>query len=138
MLLFAAFTVTLGTLLIQGLTLRPLVVALRVAQDATVEREVREARVAMAEAALDSLTDDRDHEAEMLRAELQAERRMAAAAQEGEGRPLFVITTLRAKILAARRRRLLALRSEGVIGDDAFHRLEEELDLLELAVATRT
>jgi CPA1 family monovalent cation:H+ antiporter len=138
MLLFAAFTVTLGTLLIQGLTLRPLVVALRVPQDATVEREVREARVATAEAALDALTDDREHEAEVLRAELQAERRMAAAAQEGEGRPLFVITTLRAKILAARRRRLLALRSEGVIGDEAFHRLEEELDLLELAVATRT
>jgi CPA1 family monovalent cation:H+ antiporter len=48
MLLFAAFTVTLGTLLIQGLTLRPLVLALRVPEDTTVEREVQHARFAIA------------------------------------------------------------------------------------------
>jgi monovalent cation/hydrogen antiporter len=45
---------------------------------------------------------------------------------------------LRAKTLAARRERLLTMRTEGVIGDEAFHRLEEELDLSELATATRT
>jgi hypothetical protein len=44
---------------------------------------------------------------------------------------------LRAKTLAARRDRLLAMRSKGVIGDEAFHRLEEELDLSDVAVATR-
>ena len=42
------------------------------------------------------------------------------------------------KMLAARRERLLALRSDGVIGDEVFHRLEEELDLADIAVATRT
>jgi NhaP-type Na+/H+ or K+/H+ antiporter len=45
MLLFAAFTVTLGTLLIQGLTLRPLVLALQVTEDTTIEREVHHARL---------------------------------------------------------------------------------------------
>ena len=39
------------------------------------------------------------------------------------------------KYLAARRDRLLAMRSDGVIGDEAFHRLEEELDFADLAVA---
>src|SRR3954465_13888672 len=86
MLLFAAFTVTLGTLLIQGLTLRALVLALHVPDDATVEREVREARVATAEAALAAVAGEPGQEAEALRAELQAERRMAAAAHEGDGR----------------------------------------------------
>jgi hypothetical protein len=44
MLLFAAFTVTLGTLLIQGLTLRPLALALCLRDDEdTVAREVRAA-----------------------------------------------------------------------------------------------
>ena len=32
---------------------------------------------------------------------------------------------------------LLAMRSDGVIGDEAFHRIEEELDLAELAGAGR-
>jgi CPA1 family monovalent cation:H+ antiporter len=138
MLLFAAFTVTLGTLLLQGLTLRPLVIALRLHHDPTVEREVREARIATAEAALAALKDEPGQEADAVRAELQAERRIAAAAEEGEGRPIFIRTTLRARMLRERRKCLVALRSNGAIGDQAFHRLEEELDLLELAVATRT
>src|SRR4051794_21214421 len=77
-------------------------------------------------------------EAEALRAELQAERRMAAAAHEGDGRPISPVTALRAKAVAVRRNRLLAMRSDGVIGDEAFHQLEEELDFWELAAGTRT
>ena len=42
-----------------------------------------------------------------------------------------------AKALAARRQQLLEMRREGVIGDAAFHRIEEELDLADLAVAAR-
>jgi hypothetical protein len=44
---------------------------------------------------------------------------------------------LGAKILPARRDRLVAMRSDGVIGDEAFHRLEEELDFADLALTTR-
>ncbi|MBL8659620.1 MAG: sodium:proton antiporter [Rhodospirillales bacterium] len=138
MLLFAAFTVTFGTLLIQGLTLRPLVLALRMGDDATVDREVRAARIATAEAALDALRGESGREFEMLQAELDTERRIAAAAGQGDGRPTLPEKALRAKVLAERRKTLLAMRNGGVIGDEAFHRLEEELDLADLAVATRT
>jgi monovalent cation/hydrogen antiporter len=138
MLLFAAFTVTLGTLLIHGLTLRPLVLALRVRDDAIVDREVRDARIVTAEAALTALSDEAGQEAEALRAELQAERRIAATADKGDGRPSFPAKALRAKTLAARRNRLLAMRKDGAIGDEAFHRLEEELDYSDLAVGTQT
>jgi hypothetical protein len=138
MLLFVAFTVTLGTLLIQGSTLRPLVLALHVRPDATVEREVRQARLAAAEAALAALADEPGQEAEALRAEPQAEHRITGVADESDARPVLRTAALRAKTLAARRHRLLALRTQGVIGDEAFHRLEEELDLSELATATRT
>ena len=41
MLLFAAFTATLGTLLVQGLTLRLLVLALHLNDDDPINREVR-------------------------------------------------------------------------------------------------
>lgn len=34
--------------------------------------------------------------------------------------------------MAAQRRRLAALRADGTIGDDAFHRVEEELDWADL------
>ena len=35
--------------------------------------------------------------------------------------------------MAAERRRLSALRTDGTIGDDAFHKVEEELDRAELS-----
>jgi CPA1 family monovalent cation:H+ antiporter len=35
---------------------------------------------------------------------------------------------LRARIVAAQRRAIVAMRDEGEIGDDAFHRVEERLD----------
>jgi hypothetical protein len=37
----------------------------------------------------------------------------------------------------SRHGRYSVLRGEGVIGDEAFHRLEEELDFLDLALATQ-
>ena len=135
MLLFAAFTVTLGTLLIQGLTLRPLVLALQMPEDNTVERELQDARLAIAQAALAALGEDAGEEADILRQRLRAESKTAAAAQETLDRSNTPSTALRAKILAVRRECLLALRSDGVIGDDAFHRLEEELDFADLALA---
>jgi hypothetical protein len=36
------------------------------------------------------------------------------------------------RVVAAERRRLVELRDNGSIGDDAFHRVEEELDWAEL------
>ena len=137
MLLFAAFTVTLGTLLIQGLTLRPLVLALQMPEDNTVERELQDARLAIAQAALAALGQDAGEEAEILRQRLRAESQTAAAAQETLDRSNTPSTALRAKILAVRRECLLALRGDGVIGDDAFHRLEEELDFADLALARK-
>jgi NhaP-type Na+/H+ or K+/H+ antiporter len=137
MLLFAALTVTLGTLLIQGLTLRPLVLALRVRDDEdTVARELRTARLATTEAALASLSEEAGEEAETLRAELQAELWITANLDESAG-PILPTKALRAKTLAAQRDRLLAMRSDGVIGDVAFHQLEEELDFSEVAVLKR-
>ena len=39
--------------------------------------------------------------------------------------------------LEASRRAVLAMRAGGDIGDDAFHRIEEELDWLEMSGRTR-
>jgi hypothetical protein len=68
----------------------------------------------------------------------QAELRITANLDESAGRPILPTKALRAKTLAAQRDRLLAMRSDGVIGDEAFHQLEEELDFSELAVLKRS
>jgi monovalent cation/hydrogen antiporter len=57
LILFSAFCVVLGTLIIQGLTLRPLLFALAIKRDTTVDREANLAHLAAAEAALKALDD---------------------------------------------------------------------------------
>lgn len=52
--------------------------------------------------------------------------KVAAAAPGGNGQHP------RLRALEAERRTLSDLRSRGIIGDDAFHRVEEELDWAEL------
>jgi CPA1 family monovalent cation:H+ antiporter len=137
-LLFVAFFVTLGTLLIQGPTLRPLVLALGVRGDAEVNRELRAARSAMADAALSALGDEAGEEANALRAELEAERQTVASGGKGDRELTFRWNTLRGRILAVRRERLLAMWNQGLIGDEGFHRLEEQLDFEDLAASDRT
>jgi hypothetical protein len=132
LLLFASFCVVLGTLVVQGLTLRPLLSRLALPLDDSVEEEVALARTEAARAALDALAADagadRDAEARHL-LERGYRARLEACARSGDG---FADPTglgaLRRRALTAERARLAALRREERIGDDAFHRVEEELD----------
>jgi Na+/H+ antiporter len=133
LLLFTAFGVTLGTLVIQGLTLRPLMLRLGLEDDRPVEREVREARAELAAAAIDALQHEHGPVADRLRKELEGQRRFAAAADDGDGHVPLDSQQLLWRTVVPRRRRLLQLRDDGTIGDDAFHQLERELDFAELA-----
>jgi Na+/H+ antiporter len=135
LLLFTAFGVALGTLVIQGLTLRPLLIWLNLHDDRPVEREVRVARHALARTALLSLADDKSPEADILRRELEAEQEAALDAERGEYRLVLPLQRLRRRTIPARREKLLLLRRERLIGDDAFHTLEAELDYAELAAS---
>jgi CPA1 family monovalent cation:H+ antiporter len=138
LILFTAFCVVLGTLVIQGMTVRPLMRALAIGGDDSVEREVRLARAETARAALDALNHpDGDVEAAQLlrrnyqerlqRAEQSATQRQSARSDGPSG---FARVQRRAH--GAQRRTLSELRATGVIGDDAFHRVEEELDWAEV------
>ena len=102
---------------------------LRLASDDVVEREVQSARIELADVAHHALEAHTGPEAEALRSQLQTQR--AAAAAEG-GAAALRIQSVRRLTLDRRRARLLELRRTGVIGNDAFHRLEEELDLADL------
>ena len=133
LLLFTAFAVVLGTLILQGLTLRPLMLALRFAGDRVIEDEVQSARAELTRAALRVIESEEVSEA---RAAVwrEYEARLATATVEAPagtntGSELALIQS---RAIAAERRTLNQLRNRGDIGDDAFHRLEEELDWAEV------
>jgi CPA1 family monovalent cation:H+ antiporter len=140
LILFSAFSVVLGTLVIQGLTLKPLMALLGLEHDDAVEREVRLARVETLRAGKAALVDGAgDTEAaELLRRQYEVRLAQAEARHTGrrtEARESDPSVELAAAALAAtraERRRLSELRADGTIGDDAFHQIEEELDRAEL------
>jgi Na+/H+ antiporter len=133
LLLFSAFSVVLGTLILQGLTLRPLMMALKFADDRVIEDEVRLARAELTRAALQVLDSENDSEATaVVRREYEARLKTDtnhASASESNGSALAMIES---RAIAAERQALGELRSRGDIGDDAFHHLEEELDWAEV------
>jgi len=140
LIIFITFAVIFGTLVVQGLTLAPLVNWLRVEEDRSGENEERHARLALAEAALDHLDGTMDarnlqaHQVHGVRQEY-VQRVRSLRGLDGEGpahAPLALTTDLRRTAIEAQRRRLLTLRDEEVIGDDVLHRLQHELDLEEL------
>jgi monovalent cation/hydrogen antiporter len=133
LLLFTAFAVVLGTLILQGLTLHPLMVALRFAGDRVIEDEVRLARAELTRAALQVLDSEAVSEARAaVRREYEA--RLATDTLEAHtGRNAgSELALIQSRAIAAERRTLGQLRNRGDIGDDAFHRLEEELDWAEV------
>jgi Na+/H+ antiporter len=136
LIVFAAFSVVLGTLVVQGMTLRPLTNMLGLEEDQSVEREVRLGRGDMLRAALSAVAErDGGEVSDLLRR--RYELRLRREAGEGSGAPLDRGDGQREaavvqKALSAERQRLVALRADGTIGDTAFQRLEQELDFEEL------
>jgi CPA1 family monovalent cation:H+ antiporter len=139
LILVTAFGVVLGTLVFQGLTLRPLLLHLRLEDDGTVDREVRSARVETLRAAKEAAAACPGAEtAELVRHRYDLQLRRAEAevgapeevAADVDGRQADA-RVVRVATEAARRR-LVALRADGTIGDAAFQRVEEELDWADL------
>ena len=134
LILLTACSVVLGSLVIQGLTLRPLILVLKLKQDDPVAVEVARARGIAYRAALDEIEGDPSEEAEILRLEYRAMLMRGESDPDG-GVPTSELPAdpLRRRAIDAARRSILSLRRSEEIGDDAFHQLEEELDRAELS-----
>lgn len=149
LILYLTFSVILGTLLIQGLTLPLLIKLLGVDdRDETLEREENEARLAATQAALarlDELVSEEwvlEDTVERVRGSYRfRERRFAALVPDGEfdggidgdgidyeSRTVAYQRLLR-EVLDAQRATLLELRKGGHINDEVLRRIERELDL---------
>jgi Na+/H+ antiporter len=134
LLVFFTFVVILVTLVVQGLTLAPLIRRLKLGTDHSSREEQRLARTAMGKAALAAV--DRVAQegnalpgvVERIRAELGE--RMAAAsplAQLSDSSHAHA-TRVRLTAVRAAREELIRLWQEGTISDEVLHHIEEELD----------
>lgn len=136
LILFCAFAVVLVTLVVQGMTLRPLMAWVGLKDDGAVEREVKLARAETARAALKALEAHQPiPSVETLRREYQARIRLSEG--EAQSAERATLAQVLGRAVAAQRRALVELRARSVIGDDAFHVAEEEIDLLELTADER-
>ena len=134
LIVLTAFSVVLGTLVLQGLTLRPLIQALHLKDDDPVGREVEEARKRALAAALSSFEGDTSPAAEAVRQEFTSHLGRVgvdASAREESHQDIH------RRALDAARRVVFDMRARDEIGDDAFHLLEEEFDRVEMGSGAR-
>jgi monovalent cation/hydrogen antiporter len=125
-----AFVVVLGTLVLQGLTLRPLLAVLKLPPDTTVEEEVQLARKVALKAALQTVGEEDSPAAERLRLDYEE---ALAHVRSGRNPRHREANVLRKQAVVAARIAIEDLLEAESIGDDAYHRIEEELDWLELS-----
>ncbi|MBX4962717.1 cation:proton antiporter [Rhizobium binae] len=130
-ILLSALAVVLGTLVVQGLTLGPLIRLLNFDPDTSLDRDLTRTRIALIDAALTELEGE-DKTTRILRDVYTSEREIAADGKHP--REVSKLDKQRRGVIVAKRRKLAAMRHSDEIDDDVFHILEQELDWAELAV----
>jgi monovalent cation/hydrogen antiporter len=125
-----AFCVVLATLVLQGLTLAPLVKVLKLDQSEDAQRELSSARAALAKAGLASIAGQQGPEVENLRYRLSL--KQSTCLKETSSEALERLRELTLKAIEAEREELETLRIKDQIGADAYLALQEHLDWTEL------
>jgi len=138
LIVLTAFSVVLGTLVIQGLTLKPLLRALNLNDDDPVGRELRTARLRALDAGLASLAGHDAAVAEAVRREFTSHLAEEPPNAQAGDPTRSTESELHRRAVEAARHAVLAMRASHEIGDDAFHQIEEELDWLEMATGRTT
>ncbi|PTQ07853.1 sodium:proton antiporter [Sphingomonas oleivorans] len=133
LIVLSSLAVVLGTLIGQGLTLGPLIRLFHLKPDDSFGDEVAVTRVALLDAALQSLSGLEGSAASNLREGYIADRTVAA--QYRDPRALSEADQLRRLTLIEMRATLSSIRGAGTIEDDVFHAIQEELDWAELAAS---
>jgi CPA1 family monovalent cation:H+ antiporter len=145
LILFLTFVVILVTLVVQGLSLPPLIRWLGIEDDGSAEKEEREARLKANQAALARLNEIADTDPvdpELLR-RIRVEyedriRQLGVCEPEAETRGglfSFDYERLLHETLRVERRTLIQLRNEGIINDEVLRRIQRDIDLAEARLA---
>jgi len=142
LILFLTFVVILATLVLQGLSLPPLIRCLGIQDDRSIEREEREARLKANQAALTRLNEiahrdpAKDEVLQRLRVEYEDHiRQVEGAEPEIAGTPLRLFSSeyerLSHEALQIERVTILKLRNQDVINDEVLRRIQRDIDLAE-------
>ena len=142
LVVFFAFAVVLGTLVLQGLSMPLLIHALGLEADDDADNEEALARIRSAEAALERLpgleSEDwvLDDTAERIRGQyrFRIDRFTARADPDGDGKVekrSMKYQRLRRELIEAERRAVVELRNTGEISDEVMRRVARDLDLEE-------
>jgi CPA1 family monovalent cation:H+ antiporter len=129
LVVLSALSVVLGTLVIQGITLEPLIRLLHFPEDGRQELEKARVRTLLTDSALVSLRTRDDVAALALRQELQLE----MIDHQAPGRTIGGLDALRLEAIGLQRQLLRRMRRECEVEEEVFRALEQELDLHELA-----
>jgi len=145
-IILLTFSVIIVTLVLQGLTLAPLLRRLGLRDDSALADEELRARDAAVEAALARLEQlageawARPAHLEQLRARYMQRRAHASALGGGDGQSTLedvgAFRRLRHEALTAERLRVISLRDRGEISDEILHRIEHELDVEAVQIGT--
>ncbi|WP_213981870.1 cation:proton antiporter [Sphingomonas sp. dw_22] len=131
LILLSAFAVVLATLVLQGLTLAPLIRLLRLPGGEDSQRELAYARRALADVALAAVADPPGRVADETRRQLEIDRQSledGADCTEFDERQRLKLTAI-----TIQRQHLRAMRDDDRIGEESFELLQEELDWRTLA-----
>lgn len=126
-----AFLVVLGTLVLQGMTLRPLIVGLRLPYDGTVDDERQLAQRVALQEGLAALDEAPEEAARSLRSEYEE---ALAAVSAGQHPQQTRASALRLKTISRSRSAVANLREDAKIGDEAFQLVVADLDRQETAL----
>jgi CPA1 family monovalent cation:H+ antiporter len=147
-ILLLTFFVIFGTLLVQGLPLKPLVRWLKIVDDHVTEKEERLARLKANEAALARIEDlgssgqVKQESVERLRSEYADRIRQLSKgdAQEHRAHRLFSrdFEELARQALETERDTVIALRNQQSISDEALRLIQHDIDLAEARLQKRT
>jgi CPA1 family monovalent cation:H+ antiporter len=137
LIVFLTFVVIAVTLVVQGLTLGPLIRVLRVGTDWSEHEEEQHARFALGKAAIAAIDELAAKEgtapelAERIRAEFAEKIRIAPPGGHILTGGADVAKRLRSAAIRAERQELIRIWRENRISDDVLHHLEEDLDYQE-------
>jgi CPA1 family monovalent cation:H+ antiporter len=142
LILFLTFVVILATLVLQGLSLPPLIRWLGIQDDRSMEKEERDARLKANQAALTRLNEigerdpAKDDALQRLRVEYEDHiRQVESAEPESAGTPLRLFSSeyerLSHEALQIERVTIIKLRNQDVISDEVLRRIQRDIDLAE-------
>jgi Na+/H+ antiporter len=138
LIVFLTFVVIAVTLVLQGLTLKPLIRRLKVGTDWSAQEERQRARFAMVNAAIAAIDDVARREnipmelAERIRADFAEKLTLALPAAAMVASPqAAMIKRLRKAAVQGERRELIRVWRDNQISDEVLHELEELLDYQE-------